>query len=309
MTKTEQLLYYKESPYQKIAFFTEIDGSFSLTLDDYWQFNSKVEHIYHECLFTLPGLFPKKLKNVLILGGGDGLGARELLKYKEVENIDLVDLDPEIVDFAKKNIYMRKLNKNSFNDPKVNIIVSDAKEWLAKKPITLYDLIIIDFPDPTSEELWELYTAKIYKQIKQRLTKQGVVSIQATIYNAPTFDKIFQNLNKVFPFIIGHHTYAPNILCGFFICSNKPIKSSRNLPKKCKWLSSTLVDQILSLPLIKVAKETCFGEEQFFRTEEIIGEELLKQEDTFKILLSKPLVIWGLVMTFSTPLILKLLGK
>jgi len=88
MAWAELLLFYKESPFQRIAFFTEKDGSFSLTLNDFWQFNSACEHIYHECLFTMPALFPRKLEQVLVLGGGDGLGARELLKYKTVKKID-----------------------------------------------------------------------------------------------------------------------------------------------------------------------------------------------------------------------------
>lgn len=248
MAWKETLLYFKQSPYQRIAFFTEADGSYSLTLDDYWQFNSNVEHIYHECLFTMPGLFPKQLTNVLVLGGGDGLGARELLKYPSVKNIEVVDLDPEIVKFAKENVFMKNLNKDSFNNEKVKITTTDAKKWLAQKPTTKYDLVIIDFPDPTSDELWDLYTVKLYKQVAARLQIHGTVAIQSSTYNTRAFELIFDRLDKVFPYIIGYHTGASSVFCGFFLCSFMPIKINREMPK-CKWLDGKLINQLLALPL------------------------------------------------------------
>lgn len=248
MAWKETLLYFKQSPYQRIAFFTEADGSYSLTLDDYWQFNSNVEHIYHECLFTMPGLFPKELNNVLVLGGGDGLGARELLKFPSVRNIEVVDLDPEIVKFAKENVFMKNLNKDSFNNNRVKITVTDAKKWLNQKPVTKYDLVIIDFPDPTSDELWDLYTVKLYKQVAARLQIHGTVAIQSSTYNTRAFELIFDRLDKVFPYIIGYHTGASSVFCGFFLCSFMPIKINRDLPK-CKWLDGKLINRLLALPL------------------------------------------------------------
>lgn len=245
-----KLIYYKESPFQKLAFFTETDGSYSLTLDDFWQFNSKCEHVYHECLFTMPGIFPDILENVLVLGGGDGLGTRELLKYKTVKNIDLVDLDPEILSFAKNNGIMRKLNDDSFNNSKVNITVADAKKWLSRTKPVKYDLIIVDFPDPTTDKLWDLYTVKLYKQVFDRLAPHGVVAIQSSVYDTEQFDRIYKNLDKVFPFIIGYHTGASSVFCGFFLCSKKPVRAKRPLPESCKWLSPKLVNILLGLPLL-----------------------------------------------------------
>ena len=246
----EQLIFYKESPFQRIAFFTEKDGSYSLTLDDYWQFNTNCEHIYHECLFTLPGLFPDVLENVLVLGGGDGLGARELLKYKTIKNIDLVDLDPEIVKFAKTNVIMRQLNKDSFNNSKVNITVTDAKKWLANSASRQYDLVIVDFPDPTTDMLWDLYTVKLYKQIYSRLKPHGVVAIQSSTYNTRTFEMIYDRLNKVFPYILGYHTGASSVFCGFFLASKKPIRAKRPIPNGCKWINPKLINLLLGLPVL-----------------------------------------------------------
>ena len=251
----EHLLFYKQSPYQRIAFFTESDGSYSLTLNDFWQFNSRCEHIYHESLFMMPALFPDNLENILILGGGDGLGARDLLKFPSVKRIDLVDLDPEILKFAKENFFMKMLNQSSFSNKKVKITATDAKKWLSKTVTRRYDLIIVDFPDPTSELLWGLYTTKIYKQIKRRMKPHTGVAIQSSTYNTRTFDLIFDRLSKVFPFIIGYHTEAPSVFCGFFLASLKPIRMNRAIPHSAKWIHPARMDRILMLPISRTLKK------------------------------------------------------
>jgi spermidine synthase len=203
----------------------------------------------------MPALFPEKLENVLILGGGDGLGARDLLKFPSVKRIDLVDLDPEILKFAKENFFMKMLNKGSFSNKKVKIVATDAKKWLSKPATRKYDLIIVDFPDPTSELLWGLYTAKLYKRMKKRMKPSTVIAVQSSTYNTRTFDLIFERLSKVFPFIIGYHTEAPSVFCGFFLASLKPIRMNRAIPASAKWINPARIDRILMLPVSKTLKK------------------------------------------------------
>jgi len=333
MAWKEQLLFYKQSPYQRIAFFTESDGSLSLTLDDYWQFNSKCEHIYHECLFTMPGLFPKNLKNVLILGGGDGLGVRELLKYKTVEHIDMVDLDPEMIKFAKTNIFMKNLNKDSMNNPKLKVEVTDAKKWLAKPVTRKYDLVIVDFPDPTSDLLWTLYTKELYGQIASRLSKTGIVAIQSSTYNTKTFELIYDKLDKVFPFILGYHTGASSVFCGFFLTSFTPIKMQRPIPVSCRWLKPELINMILGLPVAnsktkkKKSRQILDPDKLVLRAKpQLKGPaslgELGQPDPNFfpdknpinvpqegPSLFASPVVKGGLAVAFIIPLLLKVMGK
>ena len=324
MAWKETLLFYKESPYQRIAFFNEKDGTLSLTLNDFWQFNSGCEHIYHECLFTAPGLFPDRLEHVLVLGGGDGLGARELLKYKSIKSIDLVDLDPEMIKFAKDNIFMRNLNKDSFRDSKVNITVTDAKKWLAEPVTKKYDLIIVDFPDPTTDELWDLYTVKLYKQIAARLTSNGVVAIQSSTYNTRTFELIYDRLDKVFPFLLGYHTGASRVFCGFFLCSFLPIKIKRPLPKNCKWINPKILNQIFALPLMeadsirnrirKISPKadlkqfvTAINDQQTLGEEnsDFFQREPLTTPPSQKSLIKNPIFIGTLATLLATPFILR----
>jgi len=315
----ETLLYWKQSPYQKIAFFTEANGSYSLTLNDFWQFNSGVEHIYHECLFTMPALFPTKLENILILGGGDGLGARELLKYPTVKNIELVDLDPEIIKFAKDNIIMASLNKKSFHDDRVTITVTDAKEWLSKKPTKKYDLVIIDFPDPTSDDLWDLYTVELYKNVAKRMHSDSVVAIQSSTYNTRTFDLIYQRLDKVFPYIIGYHTGASSVFCGFFLSSLKPIKQNRNLPRDIKWIDPTLINRMLGLPIVNPLSGTRKKSNGFSGlgdpssagpapSKKFFGPDVvLPPSRDVGSLVKNPWVIGGVGMALALPLVLRIL--
>jgi len=320
MQQKELLLFWKQSPFQRIAFFTEGNGTFSLTLNDFWQFNSGVEHIYHECLFTMPALFPTKLENMLILGGGDGLGARELLKYPSAKSIDLVDLDPEIIKFAKEHVIMKSLNKGSFHDRRVNITVTDAKKWLANEPKKKYDLVIIDFPDPTSDDLWTLYTEELYKQVASRMHKGSVVAIQSSTYNTRTFDLIFQRLNKVFPFIIGYHTSASSVFCGFFLCSFQPIKQNRPMPKDLKWLTPELVNRTLGLPVInpseKGTRKKKVGPGSFGQTSETAGsaekrffgpDVAIPPSTNTGEMLKNPLVIGGVIAALALPLVLSIL--
>jgi spermidine synthase len=247
----ESFLYYKQSPFQRIAFFTEKDGSFNLTLDDFLQFNSSHEHVYHESLFTLPAIFPHKLENVLVLGGGDGLGARELLKFHSIKSIELVDIDPDMIDFAKSNYFMTMLNKNSFNDPKVKVYVQDAKAWL-QQPITQkYDLIIVDFPDPNTPVLWELFSSKVMQQIAARLNKHGVACLQSSTYNSRSYRKIFRTLEPIFPYILGFHSQSLINICGYFLVSFKPIKLSRSLPQGLQFLNPHRANNMLMLPVFK----------------------------------------------------------
>lgn len=314
----ETLVYWKQSPYQRISFFTERNGSYSLTLNDFWQFNSEVEHIYHECLFTMPALFPPKLEKVLILGGGDGLGVRELLKYPTIKSIDLVDLDPEIIEFAKNHVIMSSLNKKSFHDERVNITVTDAKKWLNKRAKSKYDLVIIDFPDPTSDDLWDLYTDKLYKRVAKRMHKDSVVAIQSSTYNTKTFDLIFQRLDKVFPYIIGYHTGASSIFCGFFLASFAPVKQRRPLPK-LKWLTPKLINRMLGIPVIKSdgtrkkrgwrprlgdSEAAASANEKKFFGPDLVIPESTGTGSVFK----NPLIIGVAVAAFALPLIFTKLG-
>lgn len=123
------IIYKKQSRYQKLI-ITQNQQGLRLYLNGNLQFDSKDEYRYHETLVH-PGLASLKgAKSVLVLGGGDGLAVREILKYPTIEKVTLVDLDPTMTEVFKKNPLLTALNNNSLNNPKVTVINDDAFLWL-----------------------------------------------------------------------------------------------------------------------------------------------------------------------------------
>ena len=180
----EQLLYQdevvfsKQSPYQRVV-LTKWKNDVRLFIDENLQFCSIDEYRYHETLVHIPLLLHPKPESVLILGGGDGLAVREILKHSSVKNIDLVDLDPTITDLAKNHSLLKKLNQNSLLSPKVKIINQDAFKYV-ENISKLYSVVIIDLPDPNEISLGKLYSREFYKFIDKILAQDGIVITQST---------------------------------------------------------------------------------------------------------------------------------
>jgi predicted membrane-bound spermidine synthase len=160
------------------------------------QFNSRDEAIYHEHLIhPIMSLLPDSSKKtkILVMGAGDGLALRELLKYKDIGQIDLVELDPAMTHFASTHPTMIELNQNAFGDPKVNVINEDAWTW-ARHQNGHYDAIILDFPDPHHIETAKLYSLQFYKLLRYNLKPHGAMITQAT---SPLYDpKVFACIRR-----------------------------------------------------------------------------------------------------------------
>jgi len=192
-------------------------GDIRLYINGNTQFSSLDEKRYHDMLVHPVMTVSPNIKHVLILGGGDGLALREVLKYQGVESITLVDLDPEMVKIASKNDHLRKLNKDAFKDARlfvqnaegiesvnvkglymeadnvtkegtaeskwvasINVYNLDADLFIKNQTDKSWDVVIIDFPDPSSVELSKLYSKQFYRQLKQHMSPHAFVSIQST---------------------------------------------------------------------------------------------------------------------------------
>lgn len=167
------------TPYQRIV-VTHGRTGFQLFLNGNLQFSSSDEYRYHEALVH-PAMMAADAppKQVLILGGGDGLALREVLAHPSVEHVTLVDLDPAMTGLAKKFPALAELNRHSFQDHRVTVINDDAMVWLDEHP-GLWDVIIVDFPDPNTFALGKLYTKLFYKRLAARLSPGGATVVQAT---------------------------------------------------------------------------------------------------------------------------------
>ncbi|MFN2500594.1 MAG: polyamine aminopropyltransferase [Pyrinomonadaceae bacterium] len=176
----DNIIYAKSSPYQRIV-VTRGRSGYSLFLNGNLQFNSFDEYRYHEALVH-PGFtaFPGVAKRILVLGGGDGLAIREVLKYKSVENVTLVDLDPEMTSVSYAVPALGELNKHAFDDPRVKVTNADAFVWLDEAAGEPFDVAIVDFPDPNNFALGKLYSTRFYNLLKKRLRPESAVVIQTT---------------------------------------------------------------------------------------------------------------------------------
>lgn len=206
----ENIIYTNTTPYQRIV-LTHNKSDYRLYLNNNLQFSSADEYRYHEALVHPAMSMAKKVENVLVLGGGDGLAVRELLKYKDVKKITLVDLDEGMTKMFKTNEVLTGFNKNSLNNPKVTVYNKDAYIW-AKNCHEKFDVAIVDFPDPSNYSLGKLYSLNFYSTVQKLLAKDAVIVIQTTSpYFAPkSFWCINKTVAKVFPQVDAYHAYVPS---------------------------------------------------------------------------------------------------
>jgi len=168
---------------------------FAFYINGGMQFHSKDEYIYHEHLVHPAVILSRDPKKVLLMGAGDGLALRELSKYKMLDEITLIELDPGVVELFKTTPLLKKLNKNSFADPRLKIIYEDAWNWI-RQCTDKFDVIILDFPDPHHIETAKLYSLQFYKLLKNCLQQNGALVTQSTspLYSPKAFHCIKKTL-------------------------------------------------------------------------------------------------------------------
>jgi len=174
----DEVLYSRSTPYQRIV-VTGNDNGFALWLNGALQFSSADEYRYHEALVHPAMALSAEPRRVLVLGGGDGLALREVLKHRGVERVVLVDIDPAMTGLADEIERLAVLTGHALADPRVTIVNDDAMRWLDGAP-GLFDVAIVDFPDPASFAVGKLYTTRFYERLQRVLAPDGVVVVQAT---------------------------------------------------------------------------------------------------------------------------------
>ncbi len=215
------IIHSSTTPYQHLT-LTQRGERLDFHINGKLQFSSQDEAIYHELLAHVPLQLAEKRERVLILGGGDGLALREVLRYPDVKHVMLVDIDPAVVQLSSKQPDLVALNHAAFHDARVHtlapkgigpgeridviattkleqelldsreyklaqvqVIHVDADQFLRAVTET-YDVIIVDFPDPHTIELAKLYSVDFYAALSERLTNSGLIAIQST---SPYFAK------------------------------------------------------------------------------------------------------------------------
>ncbi|SIP97257.1 spermidine synthase [Cellulosimicrobium aquatile] len=168
----------ERSAYQQIV-VTEYQGDTRLYLDNQLQFSSVDEARYHETLAHAAMTSVAAPASVAILGGGDGLLAREVLRYGSVQEVTLVDLDPAVTDLARENRLLTAVNEHALDDPRVTVVNADAFRWVEDTPQT-FDVVLVDLVDPSSERVAKLYSQEFYGMVAAHLRPGGAFATQAT---------------------------------------------------------------------------------------------------------------------------------
>lgn len=179
MLYDDPIIYAETTPYQRLV-LTRWRGDVRLFINGAVQFSSTDEFRYHEALVHPAMGSVAAPRRILILGGGDGMAAREVLRHPGVEHVDLVDLDPAVTRLFRGNDALVALNRGALDDPRVTIHNVDAFAFLAGDGGGRYDVVIVDLPDPNDEALGKLYTTSFYRLVAKHLAPGGVMVTQAT---------------------------------------------------------------------------------------------------------------------------------
>ncbi len=250
----DTIIYAKSSSYQRII-VTRGRAGFGLFLNGNLQFNSFDEYRYHEALVHPAMLaFKGRPKRILVLGGGDGLALREVLKYKSVESVTLVDLDPAITELSTKLPVLAELNKNSLRDKRVEVINADAFVWLDNDEIKPFDVAIVDFPDPNNFALGKLYTTRFYNLLKAKLRPDSSLAIQSTspLYARNSYWCIVKTLRAAGFNIKPYQTTVPSFgIWGFVLAKQMPFEIPRKIPSSLnsKFLNSDSMVSMFDFPV------------------------------------------------------------
>ncbi|WP_426208372.1 polyamine aminopropyltransferase [Massilia sp. TWP1-3-3] len=216
----DQVVYSTTTPYQRLV-ITKWKDDTRLFINGNLQFSSRDEYRYHEALVH-PALEALPwARRVLVLGGGDGLALREILRYPNITHVTLVDLDPAMTAAFTTRAELVKLNAGSFADKRVTVINADAAIWLQNTD-QMFDAAIVDFPDPSSFALGKLYSVPFYGILKKHVAANGLVVVQSTSpFFAPNaYWTIDATLREVGMHTWPYHAYVPSFgEWGFILAS------------------------------------------------------------------------------------------
>lgn len=251
----DRVILSEQTQYQHIV-LTRHKDDLRLFIDGNVQFCSLDEYRYHEALVHIPMSQAAKRDKVLILGGGDGMAVRELLKYEETR-ITLVDLDPEMIRICSENPIIAELNQNSLKSDRLHIVNDDAYRYLEENE-EAFDVIIVDLPDPNNESLNKLYTNIFYRLCKNSLTEDGILAVQSTspYYATKAFWCIGKTLESEGFFVKPYHLQVPAFGdWGFHLASNREFGDTYNITVDTKYLSEDNVDALFSFGKDEIAED------------------------------------------------------
>lgn len=245
----DTVIFARSTPYQRIV-ITRESSDIRLYLNNNLQFSSRDEYRYHEALVH-PGLARlAEPRDILVLGGGDGIAVREVLKYPTVTNIVLVDLDPEMTHLFASQEMLLRLNGSSLLSPRVHVTNADAFTWI-KSNTNQFDFIIADFPDPSNFSLGKLFTTAFYSRVHTALRARGAMVVQCTSpwVARKSFWCVDETL-RVSGFVTEpYHLYVPSFgEWGFILASQQPLQQGLRLAGGLKFITEGSARDMFHFP-------------------------------------------------------------
>ena len=245
----DEIVYTESTPYQRIV-ITRWKDDMRLHLNNNLQFSSRDEYRYHEALVhpglsTLPGA-----RRVLVLGGGDGLAVREILKSPQIETVTLVDLDPAMTTLFSTAPPLRTLNNDALHSPKVRVVNADALQWLEENE-DLFDFVVVDFPDPSNFAIGKLYSAAFYRLLEKHLTAGALAVIQSTspLYARQSFWCVVTTLESVGLVVTPYHALVPSFgEWGFVLAGRRAYRPPDVYPVDTRFLTPEITPALFQFP-------------------------------------------------------------
>ena len=274
----DRIVFSATSPYQRIVVTRGLLGH-RLFLNGNLQFAERDEYRYHEALVHPVMAAQGAPKKVAVLGGGDGMAVREILKYPSVESVTLVELDPNMTKLFTDHETLAALNGHSLSSPKVKIVNTDAFQWLqqpggssaagpsqgASAPSggsepreagsvgvdDLYDVIVVDFPDPTNFAIGKLYTNSFYALLEKRLSASGYAVVQTTspLVARQSFWTVVATIESVGLRATPYHAHVPSFgEWGYVLASRRPWRPPAALPPGLRFLDLPTLALLFDFP-------------------------------------------------------------
>ena len=252
----DPVVFATSSPYQRIVVTRSRGGETRLFLNGHLQFSSTDEYRYHEALVhpVLAAAPRGRPLSALVLGGGDGMAVRELLTDPDVKAVHLVDLDGEMTDLFRDHSDLAPLNGLALSDPRVTIENADAFAWVNQHADRRYDVVIVDFPDPSSYGVGKLYTTTFYARLARLLTPDSVVAVQSTSpYSARRafwcIDATMREVGfRTHPF----HVHVPSFgEWGYVLAKTRPFDppiALRSATRPRRYLNDALLASLFAFP-------------------------------------------------------------
>lgn len=230
---------YKKTAYQEMYIVETGTYGKALVLDGKWQSCTGDEFLYHEPLVHPAMIFHGAPRKVLILGGGEGATAREVLRWQTVDKVVMIDIDGEVVEACKQ--YLPEMHQNAFDDPRLHVVIADALNFLDTTDEE-WDVVISDLSDPIeSGPSFQLFTKEYFEKVQRVLSPQGFFVVQAGPVSPGELilhARLAKTLNTVFPNVqsFSSPTCTYGRAWGFILASQQKINTQLDTEKIDKLL-------------------------------------------------------------------------